>query len=415
MNKIKAIYCKKLYDGTKAPGQENMVVIVDGEKIVDILPSSATEKIDAYNPEKIDASDKYLIPGLIDVHTHLMMEGVGRLAEYTLADLKLGEVHLLGLQNALKALRAGVTTLRDVGSIGGVSRSVKDFINKGRILGPEIYIAGMPITSTGGPCNNMGGAADGVDAIRKLIRQQQKDGIDFVKVMATAGGTIGVARGNTFQPDEYKACVDEAHKLGLKITMHCCSHDGCVVAAELGADGMEHCMFYNDGEEPRRDEALAQMCADKKIQMDHTLSALGATLVMLDAKPREEWTDFEHYEYNRISESQRKLYETMRFQYEMGCELVAGSDSGWKHCDFSVGMGITLMLMGQNGIPLDEVLVAATSRPAKYLGIEDKVGTIKTGMQADIVLLDKDPMTEVDAYRHVNKVFKKGILVDQLI
>lgn len=411
----KAIYTKKLYDGTKAPGQEQMVVIVEGEKIIDILPASAQERIGLYQAEKVDGSDKYMIPGMIDVHTHLMMEGKGPLAEYTLKDLSLGEVHLLGLQNALKALRAGVTTLRDTGSIGGVSRSVKNFINKGRILGPDVLICGMPVTSTGGHCNYMGGEADGVDAIRHLIRQQQKDGIDFVKVMATAGGTIGVARGNTFQADEYQACVDEAHRLGLKITMHCCTYDGCVAVADTGLDGLEHCMFYNDNEPSRPDVALAEKYARNQVQMDHTLSALGATLVMLDQKPKEEWTDFDRSEYKRISLGQEKLYDSMRFQYEHGCQLVAGSDSGWKHCDFSIGMGVTLMLMGQNGIPLDEVLVAATSRPAKYLGVDDKVGVIKKGMQADLVLLDQDPMVTPEAYRHVNKVFKRGILVDNLI
>ena len=273
----------------------------------------------------------------------------------------------------------------------------------------------MPVTSTGGHCHYMGGEADGVDAIRHLIRQQQKDGIDFVKVMATAGGTIGVARGNTFQQDEYQACVDEAHRLGLKVTMHCCTYDGCVAVADTGLDGMEHCMFYNDDAHSREDVELAEKFARNHVQMNHTLSALGATLYVLDHKPKDTWTAFDHSEYKRITIAQEKLYESMRFQYEHGCELVSGSDSGWKHCDFSFGMGVNLMLMGREGIPLDEVLVAATSRPAKYLNIDNRVGTIRPGMQADLVLLDRDPLEDAEAYLHVARVFKRGIPVDRLI
>lgn len=363
----KTIFPKKLYDGTASPAVERVAVILQGSQIVDILPADAAERIEAYHPERIDAGDKYMIPGLIDVHTHLMMEGQGPLAEETLSRMSLGEVHLLGLQNALKALRAGVTTLRDCGSVGGVSRNVKRFIQKGRILGPDIIICGMAVTSTGGHCNYMGGEADGVDAIRHLIRQQQKDRIDFVKLMATAGGAIGVARGNTFQPEEYQAAVDEAYRPGLKISMHVCTYDGVKAVADTGLDGMEHCMFYNDNEEPRRDVEPAEKLARNKVQMCHTLSALGATLVTPDHKPREEWTAFDHSEYKRISEGQRKLYETMRFQYECGCELVAGSDSGWRYCDFSIGLAVALKLMEQAGIPLPEILVSATRRPAKYL------------------------------------------------
>ena len=415
MSPRKAFYIKKLYDGTKSPGQENMVVVTEGEKILDVLPASAAERIESYQAEKVDAGEKYMIPGLIDVHTHLMMEGQGPLAEETLAGMTLGEVQLLGLQNALKALRAGVTTLRDCGSIGGVSRNVKRFIQKGRILGPDVLICGMPVTSTGGHCNYMGGEADGVDAIRHLIRQQQKDGIDFVKLMATAGGTIGVARGNTFQADEYQAAVDEAHRLGLKISMHVCTYDGVKAVVDTGLDGMEHCMFYNDGEDLRRDEELAGKLARNKVQLCHTLSALGATLVMLDEKPKDQWTAFDHSEYKRISIGQEKLYKTIRFHYECGCELVAGSDSGWRYCDFSVGLPIALKLMAHAGIPLDEILVSATSRPAKYLCVDDRVGTIKKDMQADLVLLDQDPMESADAYRKVSQVYKRGHLVDNFI
>jgi len=415
VKQYQAIYTKKLYDGTAAAGAEDMVVIVKDGLIEDVIPAGDTAKLSAYDAEKIDASDKYMIPGMIDVHTHLMMEGSGTLAEYTLANMTLGEVHLLGLQNAAKALKAGVTTLRDCGSIGGVSRNVKRFIEKGRVLGPDLVICGMPVTSTGGHCNYMGGEADGVDAIRHLIRQQQKDGIDFVKLMATAGGTIGVARGNTFQQEEYQAAVDEAHRLGLKISMHVCSYDGVKAVADTGLDGMEHCMFYNDGEDLRRDEELARKLADNKVQMCHTLSALGATLVMLNNKPRNEWTDFDHYEYNRISESQDKLYRTIKFHYDCGCQLVAGSDSGWKHCDFSSGMAITLKLMEDAGIPREEILVSATSRPADYLCVGDRLGTIKKGMQADLVLLDLDPMETADAYGRVNAVYKKGMLVGEHI
>lgn len=415
MRPCKAIYVKKLYDGTSAPGRERMVVVVQGAQIVDVLPASAEERIASYHAEEVHAEDKYMAPGLIDVHTHLMMEGRGPLAETTLSEMTLGEVQLLGLQNALKALRAGVTTLRDCGSIGGVSRNVKRFIQKGRILGPDVVICGMPVTSTGGHCHYMGGEADGVDAIRRLIRRQQKEGIDFVKLMATAGGTVGVARGNTFQAEEYQAAVDEAHRLGLKISMHVCSYDGVKAVADTGLDGMEHCMFYNDGEDLRRDEALAGKLARSQVQMCHTLSALGATLVMLDHKPKEAWTDFDRSEYARISAGQDKLYRCIRFHYDCGCQLVAGSDSGWKHCDFSVGMAITLKLMEQAGIPLDEILVSATSRPARYLCVDDRVGTVKAGMQADLILMDQDPLVTAEAYSHVSQVYKQGRLVDQLI
>lgn len=260
-----------------------------------------------------------------------------------------------------------MTTLRDCGSVGGVSRNVKRFIQKGRILGPDIMICGMAVTSTGGHCNYMDGEADGVDAIRHLIRQQQKDRIDFVKLMATAGGAIGVARGNTFQPEEYQAAVDEAYRPGLKISMHVCTYDGVKAVADTGWTTWSTACSTTTTRSPAGMWIRRKSWPETRCRCATPSLPWAPRWSRRTTSPEREWTAFDHSEYKRISEGQRKLYETMRFQYECGCELVAGSDSGWRYCDFSIGLAVALKLMEQAGIPLPEILVSATRRPAKYL------------------------------------------------
>ena len=409
----KAIHVRKLYDGSLNPPKQDVVVLIDGENIEDVVDVRQGKEWVDEGAEWIDASDKYMTPGLIDVHVHLMMKGNGEVPERTLATHTPGEIHLLALNNALTAMTAGVTTLRDCGSACGISRAVKKIVNGGFIPGPDVFISGIPVTRTGGHCHYMGGEADSEAEIRKLIRRQQKEGIDFVKLMGTTGGTIGIAGGTTYPSlGEYRTAAEEAHALELLISMHCCSIEGVRLAVDAGTDGIEHCMFQKEADgELVLDQALAERIAQQNIQVCHTLPALGSILWLLDRKPKDRWTPFNHSEYERISRIQEKDFKTILFHYKAGVQYVAGSDAGWKSCNYSLGLPLALEFMGDAGLPVLEIIHSATGRPAKYLRAQDRLGCVKKGLQADLLLLPEDPAEDMTVFHRVAQVYKKGTAV----
>ena len=191
---MKALKVKRLYDGNLGVYIDNCVVVINGEYIEQILTLNEFETYKNYNNvDLLDYSQYYRIPGLIDCHVHLMIPGNNTLGEYIANEWSDGEINIMAYRNAMEALRHGVTSMRDCGSINYAAINVRRAIANQNIIGPDILSCGAPLTCTGGHCYYMGGEADGPWEIRKKIRQQQKAGADFVKTstgFSTGGATV---------------------------------------------------------------------------------------------------------------------------------------------------------------------------------------------------------------------------------
>ena len=410
---MRAMRVKKLYDGTQNPPAESAIVVIDGEKIKEVLPACTLSWLDHLQLPVESWDDYVMTPGLIDAHVHLMLPGDGTLGEDLLARTMPGEVQILAYQNAETALASGVTTMRDVGAAGDVDLAVRQFYKSTAQIGPDLLCCGAPLTATGGHCHYMGGEVDSPTEIRKQIRIQQKKGTDWVKVMATAGGTRGISQGDPFTLRELSSAVSEAHRQGMGITMHASRIRGLRKAAASAPDGLEHCQF-TDQWHVVEDKALAELICRNGTVPCHTMAVNVSILSYLKDKPREQWTQEENTVYPAQKRWLGLMPAQLAFQLSQGVPTVGGSDAGWRYTSFHDGMVISMEMMERAGMGALEIIHACTGRNAAYLGLGDRLGTIQPGKQADLLLLRNDPAKGISSFRTMEKIFKKGCPIQPL-
>lgn len=406
-----ALRVKRLYSGTDAPAIDRAILVYDGENIIDVIPDEGQEYIERLG---VNVSGEYadcvMTPGLIDVHVHLMLPGDGTLGEDLMARVSPGEIQILAYRNSREALAGGVTTMRDVGAALDVDLSLRAFYRNTGEIGPTILCCGKPVTCTGGHCHYMGGTADCELEIKKLIRGQQARGTDWVKVMATAGGTRGISPGDPFSPDELAAAVNEAHRQHMRITMHASRIDGLRKVAASAPDGIEHCQF-TDGWEVAKDKALAETICRNGTRPCHTMAVNVSIIPFLKDKPEELWTDTER-EFHAMQLRWMELGpQQLAFQLSQGVPTIGGSDAGWRWTSFRDGMALSMEMMERAGMSPVRIINACTGAAADYLGIGDVRGTLKPGMKADLLLLNSDPESSISAFRSIKSVYKNGIKI----
>ncbi|MFV0528117.1 MAG: amidohydrolase family protein [Lachnospiraceae bacterium] len=273
------IRARKLYVGDGTAIDFPLVVLQDGiiQEILQDPKGDVFAKFQA--AEKYDISETYLIPGLIDVHVHVMLPGDGREMEKILSEYKEGEIALLAWQNAQEALAHGITTLRDCGCAYGIAMQLRDLLQKEAWNGPDIVASGAPITSSCGHCHPMGGSADGAQEIVRKIRQQRKAGIDFCKAMADGGATQGGKSGMTFSQEELEIVVEEAHRLHMLVSMHATSMEAVEAAVDAGVDRIEHGWWINaSGSSWYTNENLYQKISRQNIMICPTPAIMESSL-----------------------------------------------------------------------------------------------------------------------------------------
>lgn len=394
-----------LIDGSGGEPQRNVEIFVGaGGLIQDIAPAGAKEHpVDAVvyaNPGKT------VLPGLIDVHVHLMFGEEGRSYRDVWHNDSDSLMMLRGCRNAYLHLRAGVTTLRDAGAVHNVGFALKEGAEAGLFLSPRMLVCGRPLTITGGHFWWCGQEADGVDGVRAAVRQLVKEGADFLKIMADGGQP-----GNTFvsfSVEELEAAVGEIHRVGKKAVAHCEAAEAIWRAAQAGIDEIEHINFLHPDGRRVWDQATADVILEKGLFVCPTIQTGWRRI--------EGWRRKEQ-EGSLTAEEQRQLdaglYKTHtklefigRF-HEMGVPIVAGTDSISQFGDYAIG----LELLHRAGLSPMEVIVSATSLAARAIGREDKVGVVKPGMLADLVYLDGDPLADIQAFDRVVSVVLNGRLV----
>ena len=402
----------RLIDGTGAPAIMNAVVVVDDNKI--IAAGRAGSVNIPLNAKVIDLGDVTLMPGFIDMHTHLIGRVLGDPAgENALVRDYASFGAILGVQNARATLMAGFTTVRNVGADGRFDDfALRKAIDEGWTEGPRIVAAGHSLGIRGGHCDDNGfrpgmfdpgiedGIADGADQVRAAVRYQIKYGADVIKTCATAGvlsegsAAVGVTQ---YTYEELKAMVDEATKLGRKVAAHAHGTEGIKIASRAGVASIEHGSFL--------DEEGARLMKANGTYLVPTLSA--AEGVERAAKTGV----LKGLRAEKAIAAAAAVRNAIKLAVANKVPIAFGTDAG------VVPHGSNAhefqLLVEWGGLSNMEAIVAGTSSAAKLLGWEKNVGSLTAGKWADIVAVPGDPLKDIRATEKVVFVMKNGVIFKQ--
>ena len=416
---VKVIQPGRLIDGLGGPPLNNMAVVLRGSHILWVGPREQlygpggplAGSMPGSHGQVLEFPQGTLLPGLIDCHTHTNMPGDGRRGEEVNRDTD--QVRLLrSARNVGRALESGVTTVCDCGSWNQTAFSLKEGLALGLVEGSRLLASGPPITSTGGHLWYMGGEADGVDGVRRRVRELLKEGADFIKVVASGGST---ATSDPYRPSltaaEIGSIVEEAHERGKPVVAHCRCTAAISNAVEAGVDVVLHCWFYDADGSYRFDQATAEGLVRSGVWINPTLHMGRIRLNMLRRKREEEELTLEESGQLETSEQGDQLrMEHFGRLIQMGVKLVGGSDCGWGSQPFGDYQGEVIAMVDAGLSPLEAIL-AGTRNAAGALGILSSVGTVEQDKEADLLVVDGDPTQDIAALRKVTAVFHGGKLV----
>ncbi|SDD34709.1 amidohydrolase family protein [Actinokineospora iranica] len=328
-----------------------------------------------------------LLPGLIDAHVHLGLDAGPDPLARVLRERPNRQL-LLMARNARELLSAGVTTARDLGSLGLLATDLRDAVAAGTLRGPRLLVANRPLTRPRGHCWHFGGGSATPDDLLRLIRTQDAAGTDVVKVMVTGGNSTPGSRSwqTQFSRADLSLIVAEARRLGRPVAAHAHGADGIRLAVECGVDTLEHCTWQTESGFDGYSAALADQIARAGIAVCATFNP------RLAAHPE-------------FAERRRQVVTDMR---ERGVRFISGTDAGvagTPHRDHAAA----LLAMAGYGFTPAEVIRAATADAATALGVGDRTGSLAPGKDADLLLVDADPLTDLTALRDPALVVTRGV------
>ncbi|MBJ7678224.1 amidohydrolase family protein [Weissella confusa] len=338
----------------------------------------------------VDVQGKYLVPGLINAHTHIVMAADGR--ERAGQDVTLDT--LVALQNLQDAIASGVTTIRDAGSTDNIDLKLATKIRQQRLQLPDIIGSGAALTMTGGHGSKIGMEVDGVDEVRKASRWNLKHGAQTIKLMATGGVSLDGEQPTDEQlsVEELTAAVLEAHHKGKPAMAHAQGTQGIKNAILAGVDSVEHAVYLDD--------ETIQMLLDTNTAIVPTMAAPWQMLQHKD--------DIPAYMYDKASALWEAHQQSIRDAAAAGVNVVMGTDAGTSYNDFKSGPGVEIRLLASVGMTPEQVLLASTVRGAELLGIAERVGELVPGKDADMLILDRDPLQDLAVLTDAPRVIKRG-------
>ncbi len=388
----------RIVDGTGQVLSDRFIVIED-RSIADIRPMS--DLPDSPNGEVIDVSDRTVMPGIIDCHVHLSIDGdadpIGQVVNDTAAMSVLRMA-----RNAERTIAAGVTTVRDLGAKDHIDISFRRALAEGlATAAPRLILSGQPVTMTGGHCWQFGRQADGVDDARRAAREQIRAGADCVKLMATGGiltqgNEIGAAQ---LEEAEMRAAIEEADKAGKLTAVHAHGASGIKNGILAGVQSVEHAYYLDD-------EGIDLML-NRDVWLVPTAAAID--LVVKNGIASGIPTDVVDKAEAAI-EIQRA---TCNKALQSGVGIAMGTDAGTPYNRHGENAQELVALVSLGMSPMDAIR-ATTIRGAELLGLSDRLGTVEIGKTADIVVIDGDPLEDISVLclpEHVAMVFQEGEIV----
>jgi len=378
---------------------EHATVLVEGERIVKLEEGKVAIPNDAH---KIPLDGLTLLPGFIDCHVHLCLDGSPDPMSASLVEPMTISV-LRAADFARQTVMAGVTSVRDMGGKDGIDIGLKQAIQSGLIPGPRMLVSGRLICMTGGHGWQMGQEVDGPDEVRKAARDQIKAGADILKLMATGGVMTPAVEPGSEQltEEELRAGIQEAHKAGKKTATHAMGTQGILNALRAGIDSIEHGVYLNE-------EAVSLM-VKRNIPLIPTLSALYHILTKgVEA-------GIPSFAVEKTLMVKPFHLESVQMAREAGVHIAMGTDAGTPFNAHGNNLGELERLVERGFTPM-EALEAGTRIASEVLGLESQIGTIEVGKLADLVVVQGNPMDDVGVLlseEAVHLVMQGGKLVKE--
>ena len=396
---------------TGSPPIEAGSVLMHGSRIAQVGPLSSISIPEGAQVIEHSFPGGTILAGLVDAHTHLNMPGDGRGINEVMPEPD--DILLLrSARNARTALSTGVTTLRDNGGRKQTTFSLGEALETGVEVGPRLNLCGWPITITGGHCWPMGGEADGIEGVRAAVRHAIKHGADYIKVMATGGSTP-----NTFPflpsytPEELRAIADEAHRFDKLTGVHCRCTAGVVHALDAGMDMLIHCTLREADGSWKFHPDVAERIASAGVWVNPTLHIVRTIYWTLrDKREREGPSPGLDADIEEAKGTWESQLENSRLLIKAGVKMVAGGDTGWGHFPFG-DFAYEIEALHLAGLTPMQAILSATRDAAASLGMGELVGTLEPGKEADVLVVEGNPLDDLSSLFKVQAVFKAGELV----
>ncbi len=390
------------------PPASEQSIIIEGDRITAVQPGFIDPDSLGDGVKLIDLSDRFVLPGLMDMHVHLRGE-LGPRSRSDALTVTSEFSTLRALTNAMKTLGAGFTTVRDLGAPPAVIYALRDAIEQGLVTGPRIFAAGSSIAATGGHGDVDGYKAelldlwtpeticDGPYECRKAVRRAVKYGADWIKITATGGvlSDTGTGLGQQMTDDELVEIMETAHALGVRVAAHAHGVEGINAALRAGVDSIDHGTFL--------DEDSVALFRKHDAWWVPTLLPGARIPPMMEGNPF--FTDAIR---EKVALATSASEEGFRLAYRNGVKIAFGTDSGvTPHGDNAQEFA----LMVARGMSPMDAIRSATVETAALLDRSDDLGTIEAGKLADLVAVTGDPLQDITELERVTTVIKGGQLI----
>ena len=393
------VHAGKYLDVKSGKTLTNQTIVIEGDKIVSVGEDAKPMPADII----VDLTGATILPGLIDVHTHLTANPQ---FGYEVLGISVPREALIGAKNARITLEAGFTTVRNVGATAYSDVALRDAISDGDVPGPRILASGPPLGITGGHCDNNllpfeyhaqeVGVADGIEGVQRKVREVIKYGADVIKFCAT-GGVLSKGddpQASQYTLEEMKALVADAHRLGRRVAAHAHGAQGILWASQAGVDSVEHGSYINEA-------AIAEMKKN------------GTYLV-----PTRYLGDWLAENMQKIgmpemyAKKEREIMpiidNNLKRAFASGVKVAFGTDAAVYPHGLNAREFAVYVRLGMT--PL-QAIQTATVNAADLLGWSDKVGTLDAGKWADLIAVDGDPLQDITTLQHVKFVMKGGAVI----